>query len=119
MASMLLGWTLADVMNGLVWKAYTDLDSTLEPDEPLLTDSTRIYRRTRVLMAEAGVQPVNNRYGTHVFRRAWKEWCDGQGHHVSIASAGLAHSGTQVTERVYTDLDARQRHASAAMHQRA
>ena len=106
-------------MNGMVWDAYTDLVNEIGPDEALLTDSSRVYKRIRALMEEAGVVAVNNRYGTHRFRRAWKEWCDTKGVHVSIASAGLNHSSTEITDRVYSDLEARQVAASSAMHVRA
>ena len=106
-------------MNGMVWDAYTDLVNEIGPEEALLTDSSRIYKRIRALMAEVGVEAVNNRYGTHRFRRAWKEWCDTKGVHVSIASAGLNHSSTEITDRVYSDLEARQVAAASAMHVRA
>ena len=110
------GQTINRSMHSTIWRAYVDLLRELpEDDDHLFRDTSWLYRGVRTIMAEAGIPLQSNRLGTHVFRRVWVEWCESNDVGIEIASQGLNHVDSQVTERVYRDVIKGQMRASAAM----
>ena len=98
-------------MNPLTWDAICMLAKTVEnhdPDAKLLFNESWLYAYIATLAEMAGVKRVNGRYGVHMARRSFATFCYTNGEDMTGASAGLDHSSTATTERIYVGMGAKQ-----------
>ena len=88
-----------------VWEAYQDyIKEAGITTGTLFNCDSWLSSAVAQVMQQAGVQSDNGRYGIHRFRRAFGTYCLENNIPVEHAAAGLNHSDSSVTERVYQDL---------------
>ena len=104
-------------MNESVWQAYEEYTNVhrIEADERVFVCDDWLSSATKVLMIEAGIEAPNGRHGIHRFRRAYATYCFLNNIPLEYAAAGLNHSDSSTTERVYQDVNVKQQKASEAL----
>ena len=103
-------------MHPVVWQAYTDyLEHTNGASDKLFTCGSWLSAGVKDIMLKANVETKNGRHGIHRFRRAWATYCYINNIPLVDAAAGLNHSDSSSTERVYQDINVKQQRASQYM----
>ena len=103
-------------MHPVVWQAYTDyLEHTDGASDKLFTCGSWLSAGVKDIMLKANVETKNARHGIHRFRRAWATYCYRNNIPLVDAAAGLNHSDSSSTERVYQDINVKQQRASQYM----
>ena len=110
------GEVYSRAMHSTVWKAYSDY-LKLAGDFPLFTDGSWLSAGVKVILTQAGVEAPNGRHGIHRIRRALGTYGFENDIPVEIIAAALNHADSSTTERVYQDLNAKQKKASQALVQ--
>jgi integrase len=109
-------------MEPILWTEIVKLQATWkeQPDSTakLFINESWLYAYIRQACEYAGIERTNGRYGLHRARRAFATWCfSTKGINLEDASAGLNHTDTAVTERVYIGLEARQMRGNETLGQ--
>ena len=100
-------------MHPVVWQAYTDyLEHTDEASDELFTCGSWLSAGVKDIMIRANVEAKNGRHGIHRFRRVFATYCYSNNISLVDAAAGLNHSDSSTTERVYQDINVKQQRAS-------
>ena len=105
-------------MHPVVWQAYTDyLEHIDEASDNLFTCGSWLSSGVKDIMIRANVEAQNGRHGIHRFRRAFATYCYNNNIPLVDAAAGLNHSDSSSTERVYQDINVKQQRASQRLNE--